>query len=321
VVLAEPAARAIKTAFPACHVWFVTRPEYGGLPELYGSVDSVAPCGGEQDYVELRRVATETGIDLVVDLQGNLRSRMIIRSLRATRTVRYRRQLVRRFLMVHVPRFWRGRLKHTLDLYAEALRPIGVDAAGLVPSIEPPSDKVAGASDRLGPGPMVAVCPGGSSPHKRWDEAGFAEVSSGLLSRGIKVVLVGSEIDREVVESVQDRVADRGLSLLVGDDIAMTAAALSLCGITVSNDSGLMHLAGAVGSDVVAVFGPTSPLLGFGPVARRSRVVSLNLACSPCSYHGNRPCRLSRRACLEDIDPDEVAAAVEDLMKRRGGDG
>jgi heptosyltransferase-2 len=128
------------------------------------------------------------------------------------------------------------------------------------------------------------------------------------------VAVIGAEQDREQVEGAALQRAGAGPAAYVGNDIGLIAGLLSLCPVTVTNDSGLMHLAAAVGSRVAAIFGPTSPALGFAPTAEGTRVISLGLDCSPCSYHGNVACRLGTRECFEDIDASSVADVVEEML-------
>jgi heptosyltransferase-2 len=137
------------------------------------------------------------------------------------------------------------------------------------------------------------------------------------------MLLTGAETDRPVVDAIRDMLVGVSVDQFVGDDIDMIASVLSLCDAVVANDSGLMHLAGAVGSKVVGLFGPTSPILGFAPKAQCSAVVTRDLPCSPCSYHGNKPCKLGRTACMDGIDAAEVAEVVDRLLSegRRNGNG
>jgi ADP-heptose:LPS heptosyltransferase len=89
------------------------------------------------------------------------------------------------------------------------------------------------------------------------------------------------------------------------------AGALAACDAVVANDSGPMHLAAAVGTPVVGLFGPTSPALGFAPVGGGAVSVHLGLHCSPCSRHGKTPCWRERRYCMEDLDPEVVFRALQ----------
>lgn len=329
VVLAEPVAREIKRAFGPCRVVFATYRQYAGLPSLMSSVDqvlAVEPGDGARCSEDL----PETVFDTVVDLQNNFRSRGFIRSLPrgagARRVVRYRRQYVRRLLCVYAPWVWRGNLRHTVDLYLDTLRPMGARPPLVAPRLTVPSGLASGLHTTVGGGALIAVCPGASSTHKTWGRGRFTELTRRLKRLGYKVLVIGSEGDRCEVEGVvegalagaEEHGSGCGVSTHVTDDVAAIAGLLSICRATVSNDSGLMHLAAAVGSKAVGIFGPTSPMLGFAPLGPGCRVVTRNARCSPCSYHGNRPCRLASPLCMEEICPSEVASIVDDVA---GGAG
>jgi ADP-heptose:LPS heptosyltransferase len=321
IVLTEPTVRAVKKKFPRSRLHYITRSRYSEIPALFESVDSVVACEKAGSDDALGELAATARFRAVLDLQNNLRSRRVTRQLNADRVVRYRRPLVKRFLLVKMPWLWKGRLRHTVDLYADAARKLGVETVDRVPRIRVDRDSVLEAEriwsgGRRGPGGVrVAVCPGGSSEYKRWPEESFARLVAGLAAEGLEVMVIGSEDDRDVVKTVA---AGRGGAdahpTAVTGNIPVLAGLLSLAAVTAANDSGLMHLAAAVGSKVVAIFGPTSPSLGFAPLGEGHRVVSLGLACSPCSYHGNRRCRLGRRVCMEELTPAEVGSAVRESL-------
>jgi ADP-heptose:LPS heptosyltransferase len=312
IVLAEPVARVLKERFPGCRLIFATREDYRALPALYTSVDEVVGVGPGDARRE--RGYGGRAYDLAVDLQGNQRSARLIRRLGIGRVLRYRRPRLGRFFTVYLPWIWRGQQPPTLETYFRTLRPIGIRYGGETPHISPAPSDIEKAAIEVGKGPCVGVCPGSSSPHKSWGDQRFADLA-GILARDFKVLVVGSEHDAAAVRIVRDRTAGLNVAAYVGREIGRIAAWLALCRVTVTNDSGLMHLAGAVGSRPVAIFGPTSPLLGFAPAAEGSVVLSLGLKCSPCSYHGNRPCRLDRRYCMEGIAPERVASVVAGMME------
>ncbi len=95
---------------------------------------------------------------------------------------------------------------------------------------------------------------------------------------------------------------------------------LERCDVLLTSDSGPMHVAEAVGTPVVAIFGPTHPFLGFAPVHPRSRVLSAGLPCSPCSLHGEGHCRYGSVRCMEEISVNavvsELRAVLEDVRCR-----
>ena len=314
IVLAEPVARRLKETYPACHLSFGTFDEYGGIPSLFPCVDSVV--GYSRDLMAIEpNDSQEVRFDAVIDLQSNLKSRRIIRGLRARRVLRYRRQHIRRFLAVYLPQVWKGKLKHTSELYFDAIRRLGAGPSDSFPRLRVPGEIVEDSAARFGGGPFIGICPGASSRFKMWGVDRFRELIKLLRDQGHGMLVIGSNQDRAMVESTMTGITG-GASAYVGSDIARLAGLLSLCQLTVGNDSGLLHLAAAVGSRVISMFGPTSPILGFAPLAPGNVAVTRGLACSPCSYHGNRPCRYERMLCMEDIEPSEVASIVNDLALR-----
>ncbi|HVP57512.1 MAG TPA: glycosyltransferase family 9 protein [bacterium] len=318
VVLAEPVTRRLKQAYPGCRVEFATYEEYGEIPTLFPGVDAIITYSRATPPRPTVERATAGRVAALVDLQNNARSRLVAAGIPAARVLRYRRPYVRRFLAVYLPKVWRGNLRHTIDLYLDAVRPLGIAASADFPQLAVPAECLDEARARLGDGPSIGICPGASNPYKMWATDRFNTLASRLAAQGHRVVAIGSGRDREAVKATTSGLAGPRVSSYIADSARELAAVLSLCAVTVSNDSGLLHLAAGVGSKVVSICGPTSPLLGFAVRSPGSVVVSRGLACSPCSYHGNRPCKHERMACFEDIQPAEVAAIVNDVAGPRG---
>jgi heptosyltransferase-2 len=106
---------------------------------------------------------------------------------------------------------------------------------------------------------------------------------------------------------------ERPLDLAGELDLAEIVAFVARAAAVVTNDSGPMHIAGALGTPFVALFGPTHPDLGFAPGYPGGTVLHAGLSCSPCSFHGERPCRVSGQRCLTDITPRMVLDALPRL--------
>lgn len=156
--------------------------------------------------------------------------------------------------------------------------------------------------------PAVAFCPGAEyGPAKRWPEAHYAALARMFAARGFAVWLVGSPKDHAVAETIAGQ-ADGGCINLCGrTDIAEAADLLGAARLVVSNDSGLMHVAAAVGRPVVALYGSSSPKFT-PPLGEDVRILSLGLDCSPCF---KRHCPLGHLRCLGDLSPESVFAAVD----------
>ena len=157
--------------------------------------------------------------------------------------------------------------------------------------------------------PFVAFAPGSVWATKRWPE--YAALAKEL---DFRIVIVGSGADRELAAEISRagaRTVDATgrLSLLESAELIRRAAVL------VTNDSAPLHLASAVGTPTLAIFGPTVPEFGFGPLAPRSRVLGVSsLACRPCDRHGPQRCPLGHWRCMREITPRQVAAAMQELL-------
>jgi heptosyltransferase-2 len=153
---------------------------------------------------------------------------------------------------------------------------------------------------------FVAMAPGSIWGTKRWPC--FAELAAALDA---PVVIVGGRDDIALAESVVAAAPGRAHSAagLVG--LRESAALIARAAVLVTNDSAPLHLATAVGTPIVAVFGPTVPAFGFGPRGARDAVVEHpSLACRPCSAHGPRVCPLGHHRCMRELSVEVVAAAV-----------
>ncbi len=156
--------------------------------------------------------------------------------------------------------------------------------------------------------PAVAFCPGAEyGPAKRWPEAHFATLAKLLAARGLAVWLVGSPKDHPVAETIRQQSEDACINLCGRTDIAEAADLLAASRLVVSNDSGLMHVAAAVGRPLIALYGSSSPRFT-PPLGRDAHVLSLGLDCSPCF---ERECPLGHLRCLREIAPDRVFAEID----------
>jgi heptosyltransferase-2 len=158
---------------------------------------------------------------------------------------------------------------------------------------------------------IVALAPGSVWATKRWPY--YRELASKLRDVA-RLVIIGGEADRElaleIVASTKGQAIDATgqLSLLASAELIARAAVL------VTNDSAPLHLASAMNTPTVAVFGPTVPEFGFGPLASVSEVVGqTGLSCRPCDKHGPQRCPLGHWRCMREITPERVASIVRSL--------
>jgi heptosyltransferase-2 len=178
--------------------------------------------------------------------------------------------------------------------------------SGDYPRLMVDPEKQAASLARLGlvlDRPVLALCPGAEyGPAKRWPETHYAEVAKAMLARGWQVWLFGSAADQAVGETINAMAGGACRNLAGATALEETVDLLACAAAVVTNDSGLMHVAAAVGAPVVAVYGSTDP--GYTPpLSERATVVRLGLDCSPCF---ERSCPLGHLDCLVKLGPERV---------------
>ena len=153
--------------------------------------------------------------------------------------------------------------------------------------------------------PIVAFCPGAEyGSAKRWPAPYFAKLGDDWVAKGYQVLLLGSEKDQAVTTKIlaHTQQPDTFINLAGKTSLKEVIALLQTASIVVSNDSGLMHIAAAVNTPLVALYGSSDPLFT-PPLSKNNKIISLGLECSPCF---KRECPLGTLACLEGITPARV---------------
>ncbi|MEO5364415.1 MAG: lipopolysaccharide heptosyltransferase II [Magnetococcus sp. DMHC-8] len=162
------------------------------------------------------------------------------------------------------------------------------------------------AADR----PLMVLCPGAEyGPAKRWPPARFAALAAIVGERGWRVVVCGSAREQALGEQIAAAAGPACRNLAGATTLDQAVDLLSLATCVVSNDSGLMHVAAALGRPVIALFGSSDPH-HTPPLGSHTRVVSLGLPCAPCF---RRVCPEQHLRCLTGITVEQVLAQWEEL--------
>jgi heptosyltransferase II len=182
-----------------------------------------------------------------------------------------------------------------------------------LPELRVDTAEVAAWRTRLGLAPdgrsIIAVAPGAVGPAKRWSY--YAELARRLAAEGHQVWVLGGPGERELAAEIA-RGAESDIHDLSGPDLRTAILALAAADAAVSNDSGLLHVAAALGTPAIGIFGPTSPWhwAPLNPIAAAIETTS-ELSCRPC----HKPlCRLGHHRCMRDIAVDQVAIAVRKAL-------
>lgn len=211
---------------------------------------------------------------------------------------------------------------HRVTRHLEVARRMGIPIEGVGLRVYVPPEDEATVAGWLGTvrSPLIAIAPGARSHLKRWTAPGFAAVADVLMREsGAQVVLVGDAEDRPIADEVaaaigarhpQSSISAWHLRNLAGQTtLRQLAALLARMALVLTNDSACLHLAGAVGTPVVALFGPTDPVK-YGPAGPRDAVARLALVCSPCE----RALCPYGHECLQWLPARDVLAAVRKAL-------
>jgi heptosyltransferase-2 len=328
-VMALPAVADIRGHHATRRLVVAARPSVAGLWTIVEGVDEVVVIPRAHGASRWRTLGENAealrriGADVAVLLPNSLQAAVTARQAAIPERWGYRRNVRRWWLTRAVPRP-RG-LVHQADYYRNLVKALGFANGERVPRLEVPGAAVDQARGLLaaagweGGTRLLGIAPGAAyGGAKRWPPERFAAVAAGLAAtHGLRPVLVGSEGDRAAtcaIETELDKIQDSGrrpaaMNLAGRTDIPQLAGVLSLCAAFVSNDSGAMHLAAAVGAPVVALFGPTDERVT-APVAVRARVLTADAWCRPCLL---RECPLDHR-CMQGIGADTVASAAGEML-------
>lgn len=321
VILTLPVVRALARAFPRADLRYWTKEEYVDVVRFEPTIRHVRAL--ERDARSLEDLVSMSAeleaCDLIVDLHGSLRARLLCFRQRAP-VLRAPSSRLARARWVHA-RWTRPRpAPRALERYAAALRPIGLEVAGN-PEVTAGAEAEAWAERWLAawspPGRPVALCPGARHFTKRWPEAHWIALDEALRAGGTPRLYLSLASERHALPALAAVVEGDPAARWVTEPLPRLAALLSRCATAVTGDSGLMHLAAARGLGVVALFGSTAPELGFAPAGAGHEVMCRHERCQPCTIHGRARCPRGHFRCMEGIAPVDVARAVARLSGGR----
>ena len=319
IVMTTAVIEKLSKEFPDEHIHFLTKSDYEGVFHEDKRITKVIGIKGEESPQQIVRL-TGDYFDAVIDLHGNLRSRAVSTLIRSPKKTRLNKHPVARRLMV-----WsKNRFQRDFDVLESYLHTLDVFGLGGIefPKITPGDTIIRTAAaliDAYNPGSdisAVGIAPGAKHPSKRWNEDSFAQLADKISQQGDLPVFIGDNNDAKVVRRIQKAMSGESLSLAGKIDITVTIGLIALLKGLVSNDSGPMHIAGALGTPFVAVFGPTHPNLGFVPGYPDGIVMHTGVPCSPCSIHGEKPCWMENRCCMDGITWEMVYEELELLLAR-----
>lgn len=312
-VMALPFVRALRRARPADSLTVLARRGPAAIFRAEGSADRVWVASGL--LLDVSTLARGR-VDEAWILPNSLRSALLPFLARVRERIGYATDSRSALLTHPVPR--PAGTAHQLRDYDRLLASRGVPPDPDPPRLPIPQNALDRARRSIaaaglpGAGPLALLAPSAAfGPTKQWPPGRFAALADGLAERGVLCGIVIGPGEELLGEEVSRLARHRPVVLGADLDPVELAALLRHASVVVANDSGPMHLAAAVGTPVVAFFGPTDPGRT-APAGSPARVLDRYLFCSPCFL---KRCPYAHE-CMEEISPDDALRAVEALMNQ-----
>jgi heptosyltransferase-2 len=327
VVMTLPAVAAIRARWPEARISVLAKPWVAEVYRLSGQVDEVIVFEEPGRHAGLSGKLTLAGelrvkkFDCAILLQNAIEAAIIAELAGIPVRAGYNSD-GRGFLLTHsVRRTADIRKVHQVEYYLEMVGALGCPSVGRAPRLHPGDDcaeRAAALFLRLGidgDAPLIGISPGAAyGPAKRWLPDRFAAVADDLVDacQG-QAVVFGSDSDRPVAAEVLSHSRCGMIDVSGKTNLREAIALISRCDVFISNDSGLMHLAGALGVPTVSIFGSTNPKTT-SPAGEKSVVVHRDVSCSPCL---KKVCPTDFR-CMKLITVEEVRDTALGLLEHCG---
>ncbi len=321
IVMSTALPRVLKNTFSGSNIHMAVRSDFRDLIEWNNNIDRkiyLEKNEGLRGLVKLIKSIKTEKYDLIIDAHKSMRSSLICLFTPGVRKVYFNKRTLKRLVLI----FFKINLFSKIDLqileYIKPLKKLGVSYDDKGTKIFLPQDAIDKADKILRElinkknTKIIGMVPGAHWPGKRWPAYKF-RCLAGLIEKNMDaiVLIVGAKKDLfcdDIVKGYSKVFSFAGKLSMIE-----SAAMLSKCDVVISNDTGMMHVAEAVGSDVIGLMGPTSREFGCYPYRETSRVIELKMWCRPCSKNGKGLCiRFGKRPCLNNIEP---ASVFETLSK------
>lgn len=324
VVLTLPLVQVLYREFPDALIDIVAVPSAASVIANHPAIHRVIPYdkkGAERGILPalaLARRLRASNYSVALVPHRSLRSAAICASAGIPQRIGFTASAGRWMLTDVVPY---EKEKHEIRRTLSLLLPLGIvpperELPGLFPSGNDRRvvDELLAASPSVKSENMVAVAPGSVWATKRWLPERYRELCEGLVREGFSIALIGGSEDVPLGRQIEARC--RGVLNAIGKlSMLQSADLIGRCRVAVTNDSSPMHLAVAMRTPVVAIFGATVPEFGFAPLGDKDLVLETRgLECRPCAIHGGNSCPIRTFVCMNNIQVQDVITGVHNVL-------
>ncbi len=317
-VLVTPLIRAARQIFPQAQIDILVIPQTAAVlynnPHLHRIILFDKRNNKKSAFLKTLKELKSARYDLAITPHSSFTTGLLLFLARIPYRIGFDRNPIRFFLTRRVPFPKRG---HTIEKNLALLRPFSKQTFSMQTELFPSQKDKFLANDLFGrfdrKHPIIAVAPGSVWPTKRWPKEYYAELVKNLKD-DFWLVFIGSKEERALCRDIIELAgAQKALNLAGELSLLQSAAVIGACDLMICNDSGALHLANAMQTDVFAFFGPTVKAFGFYPFRPNDVVFEIpDLYCRPCGKHGSKKCPEGHFRCMLEIKPEWVEKKVRE---------
>jgi heptosyltransferase II len=320
-ILTIPAVESIRVTYPKAHIVVLAKPWVADIYRLFSGINEIIIYESKYDNVSgvfrLAHLLGKKQFDAAILLQNAIEAAIIAVAAGIPLRAGYNSD-GRGVLLTHrVQRSEEIKKLHQIDYYLEMVKALGCasvnkemhleknisrnDAESVLQKYMPDSQKV-----------IIGLAPGATyGPAKRWFPERFAAVADQITSTfSCRIILLGGKSDWDTAEAVRRLARTDILNLAGKTNLEEAAYLISQCRLFISNDSGLMHIAGSLNIPTIAIFGSTNPQTT-SPAGNQSIVIQKKVSCSPCL---KKTCPTDFR-CMDLISVEDVLAVAHNILE------
>jgi heptosyltransferase II len=324
VVLTLPLIQVIKKNYPDAEIDFLCIPSTSLLLKNNPYINEVIIYDKKRSGLKglsgvIKKIRSKK-YDYLITPHRSYRTAMIVKMSKAGKTISFDRS-AGPFMYSNRVKYEKG--LHEIQRNLKLLSPLGIFENKIIkPELFPGREEKLKINEVLlenkitEPGRILTIAPGSIWFTKRFPAEKFIKLCDLLSTEDVKIFLIGSEKDVKIGNDIKSKTSNENIIDLTGKlSILESAELIGRSFATITNDSAPLHIANAMGTKVIALFGSTIPEFGFYPYGENDRVFEVKgLPCRPCTDHGRHKCPIGSFVCMNEIGEEGIAEAVRESV-------
>lgn len=317
VILITPLVRAIKESFPEASIDLIVVPKSSEVLQNNPNINSIIIFDKKKNklfsFFKILNIIKKKKYDIAFLPHSSLTSTILTFLGRIPIRVGFDRWISRKLLthkVTHIKNVFK------IEKYLHLLSPFSKERFGIQTELFPTSkmeNTVEKLLSELNTNKKIALAPGSIWYTKRWPEENYRKLIGYLSELNYGIILIGSKDEEELCDRLNPKI--NSLNLAGKLSILESASIIKNCDLMICNDSGALHIANAMQTEVIAFFGPTVKRIGYFPIGKNDKVMEIDLECRPCSSHGGQTCPLGHHNCMKLITPEIAFEEIKNHLR------